>query len=107
MTAAELQTKTKQKSAEADALRQYWLLYIEADDWLPSKRQFLVWLNMASFDIVTKAIEVCATWLNKCDQPDTAQDKGPHEAVKYTSGVIVVLRKQVEQRGGKSFEDEE
>ena len=115
MTAPDLLAKINQQQEEAAALKAQWDMYLGNPDWMPSKRQFLIWLDISkSIDIVSAAIEATAKWLNKCDSDDV--EKTPQDAILYTSKVIVLMRdrklgeqsrerERNRKRGGKPFEE--
>ncbi len=96
-----LRLRTAQLKAETESLKELWLTLFPAD-WLPSDRQFMVWLNLYDFGSVSYGIETAANRLNRkeIEAEETTNELiwNKSEAVKFASGVM----KKQEERDKRS-----
>jgi hypothetical protein len=77
--------------SETASLKELWLTMLPAE-WLPTDRQFMVWLNIYDFHTTAYGIETASQRLNKkeCDaeQGNDEIQWDKNECVRFASGVM-------------------
>jgi hypothetical protein len=99
----QLVCKVQRQKEEADGLKQLWPLILPLE-YLPSDRQFHIWLSRYSFDVVEAALHCTSVKLNEMEGEATeAQDDSllmsRDHCVRYASGCMVNMTKKATEMG--------
>ena len=86
---AAMQQRIARLKAETESLKEVWNTFLPSE-WLPSDRQFMVWLNKYSFHTAAYGIETASNRLNRKEieagEEPIQWDKD--ECVRFASGVM-------------------
>ena len=96
-----MRQRMAQLKAETDSLKEVWTVYLPSE-WLPSDRQFMVWLGKYDYQMTAYGIETASNRLNRkeCEAGEEPIQWDKDACVKFISGVMKqeTLRTDAEDR---------
>jgi hypothetical protein len=107
-SASDLLERIHREKEETDALKALWPTILP-EQYLPSDRTFLIWLDRYDLDTIAEGIRACAAWMSQMEskaEDRTKPKAGPitkDRLVKYASGCMKNIAERAEkERNGNS-----